>query len=86
MNSWPALDRFLQTDPRDAGCAKAMELLHVYAELAAADPREAELRYPGVAAHLRACGPCAEDLAGLLAAIKVDLSEPERPGDHRGQR
>jgi hypothetical protein len=76
MNGWPALDRFLRTDPRDAGCAAAMELLHVYAELAAAEPREAERRYPDVAAHLRACGPCQEDLEGLLAAIGADLTEP----------
>jgi hypothetical protein len=73
MNSWPGLDRFLRTDPQDAGCAKAMELLHVYAELAAADPGGAANRYPEVAAHLRSCGPCAEDLEGLLAAIKADL-------------
>jgi hypothetical protein len=74
MNNWPALDRFLRTDPRDAGCGQAMELLHVYAEVAAADPRGAEVRYPEVAAHLTACGPCAEDLAGLLAAIRADLT------------
>ena len=42
MNSWPALDRFLRTDPRDAGCDKAMELLHIYAEIAVAEPRVAE--------------------------------------------
>jgi len=29
MNGWKALDRFLQTDPHDVGCAEAMELLHV---------------------------------------------------------
>jgi hypothetical protein len=75
MNSWPALDRFLRTDPRDAGCGKAMELLHVYAELAVSDPRQAEHQYPEVAAHLRACGPCAQDLEGLLAAIRADLKE-----------
>ena len=75
MNSWPALDRFLQTDPRDAGCDKVMELLHVYAESAVADPLGAEQRYPEVAAHLRACGPCTEDLEGLLAAIRTDLTE-----------
>ena len=75
MNSWAELDRFLQTDPRDAGCATAMELLHVYAELAAADHTAAERRYPEVAAHLRSCGPCAEDLEGLLAAIRADLTQ-----------
>jgi hypothetical protein len=75
MNSWPALDRFLQTDPRDAGCDTAMELLHIYAEITVADPGGAEQRHPEVAAHLRACGPCAEDLEGLLAAIRTDLTE-----------
>ena len=75
MNSWPALDRFLQTGPHDAGCGKAMELLHIYAEIAIADPRGAEQRHPEVAAHQRACGPCAEDLEGLLAAIRTDPAE-----------
>jgi len=70
MNGWSALERFLRTDPRDAGCAQAMELLHVYAELAAADRAAAGRRYPDVAAHLRACGPCEEDLEGLLAVIR----------------
>ena len=69
MNGWSALDRFLQTDPRDVGCAEAMDLLHVYAELTAANASAAE-RYPGIAAHLRACGPCGEDFDGLLAAVR----------------
>ena len=68
MNGWPALDRFLRTDPRDVGCGKAMEMLHVYAELVAAG-EPAEKRYPGIAAHPRASGPCGEAFAGLLAAI-----------------
>jgi hypothetical protein len=69
MTDWPAaLDRFLQTDPRDVGCAAAMELLHVYVELAAAGGGAAQ-RYPGLAAHLRACGPCSADFEGLLAAV-----------------
>jgi hypothetical protein len=75
MSGWRELDCFLQTDPRDAGCDKAMELLHIYAEIAVADPRAAEQRHPEVAAHLRACGPCAEDLEGLLAAIRTDPAE-----------
>ena len=78
MSNWPEdLDHFLRTDPRDAGCGTAMELLHVYAELAAADPAEAERRYPEVAAHLRACGPCEQDLGGLLAAIAADADIAE---------
>jgi len=69
MNDWRALDNFLRTDPRDVGCDQAMEMLHVYVELVAAgDP--AEQRYPGIAAHLRACGPCGEDFEGLLAAVR----------------
>ena len=69
MNAWTALDRFLQTDPRDVGCGEAMELLHLYAELAATDA-QATQRHPGIAAHLAACGPCGEDFDGLLAAIR----------------
>ena len=68
MNGWSAIERFLGTDPRDVGCAEAMEMLHVYAELVAAG-EPAEQRYPGIAAHLQACGPCEEDFDGLLAAI-----------------
>jgi hypothetical protein len=61
-----AVDRFLRTDPRDVGCERAMELLHVYVDLVAADrcgrtPRQ-------VAVHLAACGPCSKPFAGLLAA------------------
>jgi hypothetical protein len=69
MNGPPALDRFLRTDPRDVGCAQAMEMLHVYAELMASG-EPAQQRYPGIAAHLEACGPCGEDFEGLLAAIR----------------
>jgi hypothetical protein len=68
MKAWTALDRFLHTDPRDVGCAEAMDMLHVYADLVAAGVR-AEQRYPGIAAHLRACGPCGEDFEGLLAVV-----------------
>ena len=68
MNGWEALDQFLQTDPRDAGCDQAMEMLHIYADLVAAGA-PAEERYPGIAAHLRACGPCGEDFEGLIAAL-----------------
>jgi len=70
MNGWSALDHFLRIDPRDVGCDGAMEVLHVYAELAAADPEAARERYAGVSAHLEACGPCAQDFEGLLAAVR----------------
>jgi hypothetical protein len=69
MNDWQALDRFLQTDPRDVGCDKAMAMLHVYADLVAGGA-PGEERYPGIAAHLHACGPCGEDFQALLAAVR----------------
>ena len=69
MNGYSALDRFLRTDPRDVGCAPAREILHVYAELVAAGEPTGQ-RYPGIAAHLQACGPCGEDFEGLLAALR----------------
>jgi hypothetical protein len=68
MDGRPELDRFLRTDPRDVGCAQAMDMLHIYAVLAAAGG-PAERRYPGITAHLRACGPCGDDFDGLLAAL-----------------
>ena len=45
------------------------EPLHVYAGLVASGA-QAEQRYPGLAAHLRACGPCGEDFEALLSAVR----------------
>jgi hypothetical protein len=69
MTEWPALDRFLSTDPKDVGCGEAMAVLHIYAEMTAKG-EDPDVLYPGVTAHLRACGPCEEDLQGLLEAIR----------------
>jgi hypothetical protein len=69
MNGWSALDRFLQTDPRDVGCAEAMEMMHVYVDLLASGA-PVDQRYPSIAAHLRACGPCGGDFEALLAAVR----------------
>ena len=71
MSDRERLERFLRTDPRDVGCDEAMAVLHIYADLAATGENPVE-RYPGVAAHLAACGPCAEDFTGLLAAVASD--------------
>ena len=73
MTGWGELDRFLQTDPRDVGCDQALRILHVYVELVLDDASGAEAarRYPGVAAHLLSCGPCAEDYQGLLLAAQA---------------
>ena len=69
MSGWSAFERFLRTDPSDVGCGGAMEVMDVYAELAVAGRPAAEERYPGVAAHLRVCDPCTEDLEGLMTLI-----------------
>jgi hypothetical protein len=71
MSDQDRLNRFLSTDPRDVGCDEAMAVLHIYVDLTADGGNAAE-RYPGVAAHLLACGPCGEDFAGLMAAVADD--------------
>ena len=77
MSGQDELDRFLQTNPRDVGCEEALHLLHVYVELVLDDATrpEAARRYPGMAAHFLACGPCAEDFDGLLLAARTALSD-----------
>jgi hypothetical protein len=70
MTEWKELERLLRTDPKDVGCDQAMAVLHVYADMMAGG-EDPEVLYPGVTAHLRACGPCAEDLRGLLEAIRA---------------
>lgn len=80
MTEPSALQRFLTTDPADVGCDEAMDLLHVYVDLVVTKGRaEAVRRHPGIAAHLRACGPCDEDFEGLLVAV-----ENGSPGDVPG--
>ncbi len=68
MSERGRLERFLRTDPRNAGCDEALAVLHIYINLVAAG-EDAAGRYPGVAAHLLACGPCDEDFTGLLMAV-----------------
>jgi hypothetical protein len=68
MSDLSKLERFLLVDPRDVGCEEATAVLHIYADLTAAG-HDAAARYPGVAAHLLACGPCDDDFTGLLLAV-----------------
>jgi hypothetical protein len=45
-------------------------VLDIYVDVVSTGgPDAAERHLPGVAAHLRACGPCGEDFTGLLAAV-----------------
>ncbi|MGH7921800.1 MAG: hypothetical protein ACREQM_17930 [Candidatus Dormibacteraceae bacterium] len=43
--------------------------MDVYVDLALAGEHP-EVQYPGIAVHLRDCGPCREDFDGLLAAVR----------------
>ncbi|MEO3936424.1 hypothetical protein V3N99_06655 [Dermatophilaceae bacterium Soc4.6] len=69
--TWPTeLDRLLSTDPRDVGCGEALGGLHLYVDLVLLTGAEqAAERYPGLLAHLLACGPCDEDYQGLIHAV-----------------
>ncbi len=62
------LQAMLTVQPDDGGCNEVWDAMEVYAEIVAAgaDPSR---EYPRVAAHLVDCDPCAEDLAGVVAAV-----------------
>ena len=62
--------RFLETDERDVGCTRTLELLDVYVELVLGG-EDPEATYPGITVHLRNCGPCIEDFDGLVAAVRA---------------
>lgn len=88
------LEQFLRTDPTDVGCEEALRILHIYASLVLderSDPvrtrraKTARVRFPGIAAHLAACGPCGQDFDGLLAAIQAGDAPGGRPGSDPGQ-
>ena len=71
MNGWSALDRFLQD--RSARCR--LRRGDADAACLRRPGRRGEptaQRYPGIAAHLHACGPCGEDFEALLAAVRDD--------------
>ena len=71
--AFAALEAVTRTDPSDAGCEAAFALVHRYAEIltAGGDP---DVELPRIGVHLRACPPCAEDLLGLLAALRAEAS------------
>jgi len=63
------LENFLDLDPIDAGCGETLQMLDAYVEMLLAGG-DAEGRFPGIAAHLRHCHPCRQDLEGLLIAAR----------------
>ena len=85
MSDWSELDAFLETDPADVGCDEAMRILHVYVELVA-NGEDAASRYPGIAVHLRQCGPCSDDFEGLLELVTDPPSDSLRDRLRRNLR
>jgi hypothetical protein len=70
MNGERALYDFVRTDPRDVGCAQAMEMLPSTPTWWPRAPRRRG--NTPASAHLRPCGPCGEEIEGLLAAVRGD--------------
>jgi hypothetical protein len=62
------LQAMLTVQPGDGGCDETWDAVDVYAELVAAGA-DAAAEFPRVAAHLHDCDPCAQDLAGVVAAV-----------------
>ena len=71
MSGSKSLRRFLDADAADVGCRETFGLLTARVDRLL-DFADAEIAYPGVAAHLRGCGPCSEDFLGLLATARLD--------------
>ena len=72
MSSWGSLERFLKTDPGDAGCAETFDLLDRYVERELAHGDAAE-QFPGIAAHLSSLQSVR---AGLRGASSRRLLRP----------
>lgn len=76
MDPWVRLESLLETDAVGIGCAENLDLVHAYAEkLVAGDDPEAT--FSALIAHLDQCPPCAEDLRGLVLAVREALG-PEQ--------
>lgn len=63
------IQRLLGHPGRDPGCDAVFELMDEYAELRAGG-EDAARRLPEVAAHLRDCTACREDVEGLEALLR----------------
>lgn len=63
------IQRLLGHSGRDPGCDACFEAMDEYAELRAGG-EDAAGRLPEVAAHLRDCAACREDVDGLEALLR----------------
>lgn len=79
------LDDLLAADMGDAGCELTFEQLDRYAE-AHLNGHDPQVRFQGVAAHLRGCQACHEDLLGLFLAFAQQnpVGASPRGGDAEG--
>ena len=71
------LDDLLRTEPNDLGCDASAALFDQFAD-ATVFGMSPERLFPEVAAHVRACAACREDVAGLIEAVSV-LGDPRPP-------
>ncbi len=69
MKQRATIQRLLGHSGRDPGCDACFEVMDEYAELRAGG-EDAAGRLPEVAAHLRDCAACREDLDGLEALLR----------------
>jgi hypothetical protein len=71
------IDDLLRAEPNDPGCDASAGFLAQCAQ-AVVSGASSELLFPDVAAHLRACPACREDIAGLINAIVI-VGDPRPP-------
>ena len=79
------LEKLLRAEPNDQGCDASAKF---FAELAEATllGLSAERLFPDVAAHLRACVACREDLTGVIEAMMIFGDPPPPVRSHWARR
>ena len=65
-----ALERLLGPDGEEVSCEECFEQLDEYVELEL-DGQDADVRLPGLRAHLQGCPACHEDHESLLAFVSA---------------
>ena len=69
MTDQHALDDLLRAPEGDAGCDAGVPIMDQYVELELRG-QDPSARFPGTAAHLRACPGCRADHDGVLEAAR----------------
>jgi hypothetical protein len=71
MTQKVTLNDLLRADARDLGCSAGLDVIDQYVELEL-DGKDPAQRFPGLAAHLRACPACQLDHEGILHAARAE--------------